>query len=292
MSRNDRSSGSKYGGRQGGGERKKSHARGNSPVNREERAEKTTARGNAPVSKKQGDKNDGIRLNKYIANSGMCSRRDADIYIAAGNVTVNGEVITEMGHKVKLTDEVKFDGRRIKPEKPEYVLLNKPKGFYVTGNVEKNNRTVMDLIANASKSKLDPVGKLDTQATGLMFFTNDGKMAKNLANPKNGLRQIYHLELNKEVSYEDLQKIKEGVTLEDGKVNVTDISYIENKPKREVGIELRSTKNHVVQRIFKSLNYEVVKLDRVVYGGLTKKDLPRGHWRVLSKQEIINMGNL
>jgi 23S rRNA pseudouridine2605 synthase len=197
-----------------------------------------------------------------------------------------------MGHKVKLTDEVKFDGRRIKPEKPEYVLLNKPKGFYVTGNVEKNNRTVMDLIANASKSKLDPVGKLDTQATGLMFFTNDGKMAKNLANPKNGLRQIYHLELNKEVSYEDLQKIKEGVTLEDGKVNVTDISYIENKPKREVGIELRSTKNHVVQRIFKSLNYEVVKLDRVVYGGLTKKDLPRGHWRVLSKQEIINMGNL
>ncbi len=292
MSRNDSSSGSKYGGRQGGGERKKSHARGNSPVNKEERAEKTTARGNAPVSKKQGDKNEGIRLNKYIANSGMCSRRDADIYIAAGNVTVNGEVITEMGHKVKLADEVKFDGRRIKPEKPEYVLLNKPKGFYVTGNVEKNNRTVMDLIANASKSKLDPVGKLDTQATGLMFFTNDGKMAKNLANPKNGLRQIYHLELNKEVSFEDLQKIKEGVTLEDGKVNVTDISYIENKPKREVGIELRSTKNHVVQRIFKSLNYEVVKLDRVVYGGLTKKDLPRGHWRVLSKQEIINMGNL
>ncbi|GHA42995.1 pseudouridylate synthase [Salinimicrobium marinum] len=292
MSRNDRSSGSKYGGRQGGGERKKSHARGNSPVNREERAEKSTARGNAPIPKKQGDKTDGIRLNKYIANSGMCSRRDADIYIAAGNVTVNGEVVTEMGHKVKLTDEVKFDGRRIKPEKPEYVLLNKPKGFYVTGNVEKNNRTVMDLIANASKSKLDPVGKLDTQATGLMFFTNDGKMAKNLANPKNGLRQIYHLELNKEVSYEDLQKIKEGVTLEDGKVNVTDISYIENKPKREVGIELRSTKNHVVQRIFKSLNYEVVKLDRVVYGGLTKKDLPRGHWRVLSKQEIINMGNL
>lgn len=292
MSRQDRSSGSKYGGRQGGGERKKSHARGNSPVNTNEKAEKSMARGNAPMQKKQGENKDGIRLNKYIANSGMCSRRDADIYIAAGSVTVNGEVITEMGHKVKLTDEVKFDGRRIKPEKPEYILLNKPKGFYVTGNVERNNRTVMDLIANASKSKLDPVGKLDTQATGLMFFTNDGKMAKNLANPKSGLRQIYHVELDKELGYEDLQKIKEGVTLEDGKVNVTDVSYIENKPKREVGIELRSTKNHVVQRIFKSLNYEVVKLDRVVFGGLTKKDLPRGHWRVLSKQEIINMGNI
>ena len=292
MSRQDRSSDSKYGGRQGGGERRKSHARGNAPLNREERAGKTTARGNGPVKKKQGDKKEGIRLNKYVANSGMCSRRDADIYISAGNVTVNGKVVTEMGHRVQLTDEVKFDGRRIKPEKPEYVLLNKPKGFYVTGNVEKNNRTVMDLVANASKSKLDPVGKLDTQATGLMFFTNDGTMAKNLANPKNGLRQIYHVELDKDLSYDDLQKIKEGVTLEDGTVKVTDISYIENKPKREVGIELRSTKNHIVQRIFKSLNYEVVKLDRVVFGGLTKKDLPRGHWRVLSKQEIINMANI
>ncbi len=292
MSRQDRSSGSKYGGRQGGGERKKSHARGNSPVNRNDRAGKTSARGNAPVQKSTKDNKEGIRLNKYVANAGICSRRDADIYISAGNVTVNGEVITEMGHRVKLTDEVKFDGRRINPEKPEYVLLNKPKGFYVTGSMEKKNRTVMDLIANASKAKLDPVGKLDTQATGLMFFTNDGAMAKKLANPKNGIRQIYHVELDRDLSFDDLQKIKEGVALEDGKVNVTEISYIENKPKREVGIELRSTRNHVVQRIFKSLNYEVVKLDRVVFGGLTKKDLPRGHWRVLSKQEVINMNNL
>ncbi|WP_424495196.1 pseudouridine synthase [Salinimicrobium sp. GXAS 041] len=292
MSRQDRSSGSKYGGRQGGGERKKSQARGNAPVNRNDRAGKTSARGNAPVQKNAKDNKEGIRLNKYVANAGICSRRDADIYISAGNVTVNGEVVTEMGHKVKLTDEVKFDGRKINPEKPEYVLLNKPKGFYVTGSVEKKNRTVMDLIANASKAKLDPVGRLDTQATGLMFFTNDGAMAKNLANPKNGIRQIYHIELDKDLSFDDLQKIKEGVTLEDGKVNVTDVSYVENKPKREVGIELRSTRNHVVQRIFKSLNYEVVKLDRVVFGGLTKKDLPRGHWRVLSKQEVINMNNL
>lgn len=292
MSRNERSSDKKYGGRQGGGERKKSHARGNAPVNRNEKDPKNMSRGNAPVKKQQGNKTEGMRLNKYVANSGICSRRDADIYISAGSVTVNGEVITEMGHKVKLTDEVKFDGRKILPEKPEYILLNKPKGFFVTGSLEKKNRTVMDLIANASKSKLDPVGKLDTQATGLLLFTNDGTLAKKLANPKNGIRQIYHLELDKELSYDDLQKIKAGVNLEDGTAKVTDISYIENKPKREVGLEIKSTKNHIVQRIFKSLNYEIVKLDRVVYGGLTKKDLPRGHWRILTKQELINLGNL
>lgn len=299
MSRNDRSSGSrgdrssgKSSGRQGGGERSKSHARGNAPVNRNEKDPKTMSRGNAPVKKKTGEKSEGIRLNKYVANSGVCSRRDADIYIAAGNVTVNGRVITEMGYKVLLKDEVKFDGRRILPEKPEYVLLNKPKGFFVTGSLEKKNRTVMDLIANASKSKLDPVGKLDTQATGLILFTNDGALAKSLANPKNGIRQIYHLELDKDLAYEDLQKIKEGVNLEDGTARVTEVSYVENKPKREVGLELRSTKPHIVQRIFKSLGYEIQKLDRVVYGGLTKKDLGRGHWRVLNKQEIINLSNL
>lgn len=233
-----------------------------------------------------------MRLNKYVANSGICSRRDADIFIAAGSVTVNGKVVTEMGYKVQLNDEVKFDGRKINPERPEYVLLNKPKGFYVTGSLEKKNRTVMDLIANASKSKLDPVGKLDTQATGLLLFTNDGTLAKKLANPRNGIRQIYHVELDRELAYEDLQKIMAGINLEDGTVQVTEISYVENRSKREVGLELKSTKNHIVQRIFKSLNYEVVKLDRVVFGGLTKKDLPRGHWRVLSKQEIINMGNI
>lgn len=290
-SRGDQSTGRAGSGRQGGKTRSKSHARGNAPVNRDEKEGKQMARGNAPAKKSQGQ-SDLMRLNKYIANSGMCSRRDADIYIAAGNVTVNGKVVTEMGYKVQLNDEVKFDGRRINPEKPEYVLLNKPKGFFVTGSLEKKNRTVMDLIANASKSKLDPVGKLDTQATGLLLFTNDGQLAKNLANPKNGLRQIYHLELDKDLAYDDLQKIKEGVSLEDGTVKVTEISYVENRPKREVGLELRSTKNHVVQRMFKSLGYEIVKLDRVVFGGLTKKDLPRGHWRVLSKQEIINMNNL
>ena len=290
-SRGDKSKGRTSSGRQGGKSRTKSHSRGNAPVNRNEKEGKQMARGNAPVKTKQGQ-SDLMRLNKYVANAGICSRRDADIYIAAGSVTVNGKVVTEMGYKVQLNDEVKFDGRRINPEKPEYILLNKPKGFFVTGSLEKKNRTVMDLVANASKAKLDPVGKLDTQATGLLMFTNDGQMAKKLANPKNGLRQIYHLELDKDLAYEDLQKIKEGVSLEDGTVKVTEVSYVENKSKREVGLELRSTKNHVVQRIFKSLGYEIVKLDRVVFGGLTKKDLPRGHWRVLTKQEIINMNNL
>lgn len=293
-SRGDRSSGKTYGGRQGGGERTKSHARGNAPVNRNEKEAKSLTRGNAPLKKKQGGagKSEGIRLNKFVANSGVCSRRDADIYIAAGSVTVNGQVVTEMGHKVQLKDEVKFDGRRIYPEKPEYILLNKPKGFYVTGSLEKKNRTVMDLVANASKSKLTPVGKLDTQATGLLLFTNDGALAKNLANPKNGIRQIYHLELDKDLAYDDLQKIKEGVNLEDGTAKVTEVSYVENKPKREVGLEIKSTKPHIVQRIFKSLGYEIVKLDRVVYGGLTKKDLTRGHWRALSQQEVINLTNI
>lgn len=292
MSRTDKSSDKKYGGRQGGGERKHSYARGNAPINKTEAAGKSMSRGNAPVQKKQGEKAEGMRLNKYIANSGICSRRDADIYISAGNVTVNGKVVNEMGHRVNPTDEVKFDGRRITPEKPEYVLLNKPKGFYTTGSLEKNNRTVMDLVANASKAKLDPVGKLDRNTSGLLLFTNDGNLAKNLAKPKNGIRQIYHIELDKELAYDDLKKIKEGITLEDGLVRVTEVSYVENRPKREVGMELKSTKLHVVQRIFKSLGYEIVNLDRVIYGGLTKKDLPRGHWRILTQQELINLQNL
>ncbi|HET8886362.1 MAG TPA: pseudouridine synthase [Salinimicrobium sp.] len=296
----EKSEGKKYGGRQGGGERKKSHARGNAPINRID-ADKPSSRGNAPLNKKQGaakkeskeikeKKKDGIRLNKYVANSGVCSRRDADIYIAAGNVSVNGKVITEMGYQVQLNDEVKFDGRKLNPEKKEYFLLNKPKGFYTTSNPEPGNKTVMDLMKNATKAKIKPVDKLDRSTSGLLVFTNDGTMAKKLATPKNGIRTIYHVELDKNLEFEDFKKIKEGLTLEDGKVKVTDISYIENQPKREVGLELKSTRKSIVQRIFASLGYEIVKLDRVVYGGLTKKDLPRGYWRKLTDQEIVNLG--
>ena len=290
MSRRDQGTHKSNGGRPGKGETKKSQKRDDSSMDAT-RKPGSTARDKAPVEKKSHPGEGGMRLNKYIANSGICSRRDADLYISSGNVVVNGKVITEMGYKVQATDEVKFDGRLIRPDKPEYIVLNKPKGVYVTGNLEQKNRTVMDLVANASKAKLDPVGKLDTQAMGLLLFTNDGALAKKLANPR-GIRQIYHLELDKEVAPEDLEKIRSGVYIEGKAVTVADVSYVENRPKKEIGIELQSIRKHIVQRIFKSLGYEVVKLDRVIYGGLTKKDLPRGRWRVLTKQEVINLKNL
>ncbi|MFO8147072.1 MAG: pseudouridine synthase [Bacteroidota bacterium] len=288
MSRNEKSSGKSSSSRQDGGERKKSNARGNAPLKNQSKG-KPEAKSASKVVSKAASKSDGIRLNKYIANSGMCSRRDADIFIAAGNVTVNGKPVTEMGYKVKLSDDVKFDGIKVNPEKPEYIVLNKPRGFYTTGSLEKGSKTVMDLISKATKGKVVPVGKLDRQASGLLLFTNDGTLEKQLGKPKNGIRQIYHVELTKPVQPEDLDKIRNGVTLEDGKVKVQEVSFIENRPHNEVGIETNSVKPHVVQRIFKSLGYEVEKLDRVVFGGITKKDLPRGNWRVLTKQEIINL---
>lgn len=277
MSRNDRSSGGKNSGRQGGGTRKKSHARGNAPV--KPKMEKS------PLSN-----TDGIRLNKYIANAGICSRRDADMYIAAGNVTVNGKSVTEMGYRVKLEDDVRFDGRRINPEKPQYILLNKPAGFFVTGNPEKGGKTVMELVSKVTSARVSPVGKLDNQAKGLLLFTNDGTLAKKLAKPKNGIRQIYHVTLSKPLSREDLTSIEKGVFLEGSKVIVTSISFIDDKPHTEVGIELYSIKEHIVTRIFKSLGYDVESLDRVVFGGLTKKDLSRGRTRNLTEQEVINLG--
>ncbi len=288
MSRNDNSSGKKFSGRQGGGPKKNSTARGNAPIKKDS-APKNAPKGAAKPEVKTGPKAEGIRLNKYISNSGACSRRDADIYIAAGNVTVNDKIVTEMGYRVKPTEEVKFDGRRVTPEKPEYILLNKPKGFFTTGSLEKGSRTVMDLISNATRAKVVPVGKLDRQATGLLLFTNDGTLEKQLGKPKNGIRQIYHVELNKPISFEELKRIEEGVTLEDGKVKVQEVSYIDNRPKNELGIETNSIKPHVIQRLFKSLGFEVEKLDRVTFGGLTKKDLPRGNYRILTKQEIINI---
>lgn len=278
-SRGNRSSGKSYSGRQGGGQKKKSYARGNAPIKKN-------------MEKSPLSNSDGIRLNKYIANSGVCSRRDADMYIAAGNVTVNGKTITEMGYRVKLEDDVRFDGRRLNPEKPEYILLNKPAGFFVTGNPEKGGRTVMDLVSKATSAKVSPIGKLDNQAKGLLLFTNDGTLAKKLAKPKNGIRQIYQVSLNKSLSQEDLEKIQGGVYIEGSKVLVTNISFIDDKPHTEVGIELKSIKEHIVTRIFKSLGYEVESLDRVVFGGLTKRDLPRGRYRNLTEQEVINLGML
>ncbi|NNE03104.1 MAG: rRNA pseudouridine synthase [Eudoraea sp.] len=255
---------------------------------------KSYPRTNAPRKRKPQPKQPSdpslIRLNKYVANAGVCSRRDADVYIAAGNVTVNGKPITEMGYKVKLTDEVRFDGRLLNPEKKEYILLNKPKNFITTTRDEKGRRTVMELISNASKARLVPVGRLDRNTTGLLLFTNDGDLAKKLTHPRYGVRKIYHVELNKNLKVDDLHKIQEGLSLDDGEVKVDEVSYINNAPKREVGIEIHSGKNRIVRRIFEHLGYDVVKLDRVIFASLTKKDLPRGHWRPLTSQEVINLG--
>lgn len=275
MSREDSNRGRKASGRQGGTFKKSRYARGNAPIKKD-------------TAPKQPKDPNSMRLNKYVANSGVCSRRDADIYIAAGNITVNGKPITEMGYKVKLTDEVKFDGRLLNPIKKEYVVLNKPKDFSTTIRDEKGKRHVSGLISNASKSKLLPVDKLDKEDTGLLLFTNDGDLTKTLNSPINGLRKIYHLVLDRDLITADLQKIKEGVMVDEKVVRVQDVSYIDNAPKREVGMEIYSSRAKIVARLFKQLDYKIVKVDRVVYGGLTKKDLPRGHWRFLTDQEIIN----
>ncbi|WP_067036365.1 pseudouridine synthase [Allomuricauda sp. CP2A] len=232
---------------------------------------------------------DEIRLNRYIANAGICSRREADTYIAAGNVTVNGKVITEMGFKVKRSDDVRFDGKRLNPEKKEYILLNKPKNFITTTSDEKGRRTVMELISSASKARLLPVGRLDRNTTGLLLFTNDGDLTKKLTHPKHGVRKIYHVHLDKSLSLADLHQIEAGLELEDGTIDVDSISFIQGAPKREVGVEIHSGRNRIVRRIFEHLGYEVTKLDRVIFAGLTKKDLPRGHWRHLTEQEVINL---
>jgi 23S rRNA pseudouridine2605 synthase len=226
------------------------------------------------------------RLNKYIANAGICSRREADTFIAAGSVMVNGKVVTEMGFQVKPGDEVRFDGKRIIREKKEYILLNKPKNFITTTKDEKGRRTVMDLVGSASKSRLYPVGRLDRNTTGLLLFTNDGDMAKTLTHPKHGVRKVYHVHLNKNLKKEDLLQIQKGLELEDGPIQVDQVSFIADSPKREVGVELHSGRNRIVRRIFEHLGYEVIRLDRVIFAGLTKKDLPRGHWRHLSQQEV------
>jgi len=248
------------------------------------------AKGKKNAAPKNPSNPNEIRLNRYLANSGVCSRRDADIYIAAGNVTVNGKPISEMGYKVKLTDDVRFDGRRLNPIKKEYVLLNKPKDFVTKGKDERGRRSAASLISGASKSELTAVDRLDKSSTGLMLFTNDGELSKKLARPKNGLRKIFHVTLTKELRSADLKRIKEGLMVEEHMVRVQDISFIEKKPKNEIGIEIYSSRNNIVKRLFEELDYEVTKLDRVVYSTLTKKDLPRGHWRYLTEQEVINLG--
>lgn len=238
--------------------------------------------------------NDGlIRLNRYIANAGICSRRKADELIEAGVISVNGEVVTELGTKVDpAKDEVRYNGERLKREKMVYVLLNKPKDFITTTDDPQARRTVMDLVAKASRERIYPVGRLDRNTTGLLLLTNDGYLSEKLSHPRNRISKLYAVELNKNLTQGDFNKIAFGLELEDGFIKPDDISYIQGSSKREVGIQIHSGKNRIVRRIFEHLGYEVLKLDRVVYANLTKKDLPRGHWRYLDEREIMQLKRL
>jgi 23S rRNA pseudouridine2605 synthase len=246
------------------------------------------------VRKDQPKVDDGlVRLNRYIANSGICSRRKADELIEAGVVSVNGEVVSELGHKVDpAKDEIRYNGELLKREKKTYVLLNKPKDYITTTDDPQERRTVMQLVEKASKERIYPVGRLDRNTTGLLLMTNDGDLADKLSHPKNGITKIYHVELNKSLSQGDLNKIQFGLELEDGLIKPDTVSYVSGGSKREVGIQIHSGKNRIVRRIFEHLGYEVVKLDRVVYGNLTKKDLPRGRWRYLEEHELIQIKHL
>jgi len=237
-------------------------------------------------------KSDEIRLNKYISNSGVCSRRDADIYIKSGNVKVNGEVITEMGHKVKPGDVVNFDGSTLMPEKKEYFLLNKPKNFTTSNEDDADHRNVLELIKGATNSKMQPLGRMDKNTTGLLVFTNDTDIIRKFSLPNQKSSKIYQVTLDKNLKFEDLEKISNGVTLDGHRLFVDEISYIENEPKTEIGIKLRTPNVKVVRAIFENFKYTVIKVDRVAFAGLTKKNLPRGNWRPLTEQEIINLKNL
>lgn len=233
-----------------------------------------------------------LRLNKYIANSGMCSRREADIYIQSGNVKVNGQVVTELGYKVLISDKVEFDGTLITPEPKEYLLLNKPKNFATTGDMENDMRNVAELIRGASKAKLQPIGRMDKNTTGLLIFTNDADLVKKFSQPNQKSFKIYQVSLDKNLKFEDMEKMSNGVTLDGHKLFIDEISYVEDAPKTEIGLKLRTPNVKVVRAIFESFGYNVLKVDRVAFAGLTKKNLPRGNYRFLTEQEIINLKNL
>lgn len=229
---------------------------------------------------------DQVRLNKYLSNAGVCSRREADVLIQTGVVTVNGKIITELGYKIAPEDVVQYDGETINAETKRYVLLNKPKGFITTMDDPRGRKTVMTLVKKACRERIYPVGRLDRETTGLLLFTNDGDIAKKLTHPRYQAKKIYHVELNKPVTKEDMERLLKGVDLEDGKTRVDEVSYIENGSSSEVGVEIHSGKNRIVRRLFEAMGYVVVKLDRVQFAGLTKKDLPRGFYRHLTEQEI------
>jgi len=277
------------GGKKGPSGRGQRHNNGNSSgrTGNDSRG-KSPARGNAPIKKKTAkasDNSDTIRLNKYIANSGICSRREADEHIAIGLVTVNGKVVTEMGYKVKLDDDVRYDGRRINPEKKAYVLLNKPKGFATTTS-EGKGRTVMDLVANATNAKIKPIGRLGRNSTGLLLFTNDDSVVKKFTNSKNGVPRLFQVELDKNLKFEDLKSIQDGFKINGKLIAVEEISYIKGESKNLIGLKIKNTGNTIIRTIFDHFNYDMIKIDCVAIAHLTKKDIPRGHWKYLTEQEV------
>ena len=237
---------------------------------------------------KKHEDDDVLRLNRYIANAGICSRREADELIASGQITVNGEVVTEMGFKVKRSDAVKYGKKLLNPEKLVYLLINKPKDYITTTDDPEERRTVMDLVAGACAERIYPVGRLDRNTTGLLLLTNDGELAKKLTHPSSNIKKIYQVELDKPITTEDFEKLKEGLELEDGFVKPDDLGIV-TPDAMVVGIEIHSGKNRVVRRLFDHLGYEVQKLDRTVFAGLSKKDLPRGKWRFLGEKEVVRL---
>ena len=238
------------------------------------------------------DPNEPLRLNKFLANAGICSRREADEFIQAGVVSVNGEVVTELGTKIKRTDEIKFHDQPVTLEKKVYVLLNKPKDCVTTSDDPQQRKTVMDLVKNVCPERIYPVGRLDRNTTGVLLLTNDGDLASKLTHPKFLKKKVYHVFLDKNVTAHDMQQIAEGIELEDGEIHADAIEYASDTDKSQVGIEIHSGKNRIVRRIFEHLGYRVVKLDRVQFAGLTKKNLRRGDWRFLTEKEVemLRMG--
>jgi 23S rRNA pseudouridine2605 synthase len=295
MNRNNRNSGKERNDKPGVGNRGKRGrpSADNKPFERKKiRLKKRTGNGPEMKGKQRAKRPERtattgeMRLNRFVANAGVCSRREADKYIAAGLVTVNGKPVTEMGVKVKMTDDVRFDGRRLNAEKKVYVLLNKPKDFVTTTSDPHAERTVMELIENACDERVYPVGRLDRSTTGVLLFTNDGELADRLTHPSHNIKKIYQVTLDKPLTKNDLLQIADGVELEDGLVAADAISYIDQSEKTEIGIEIHSGRNRIVRRIFEHLGYKVKKLDRVFFAGLTKKNLPRGRWRLLSQKEV------
>lgn len=253
-----------------------------------QKIEQTVKGFKAPKTTEHQTPKDGVRLNKFIANAGICARRKADEFIEQGFVTVNDKVVLEMGYKVQEKDIVKFKGKKVVPIKFSYILLNKPKSVITTTDDEKNRKTVMDIVQGASKERIYPVGRLDRNTTGIILLTNDGELAQKLSHPSSEVTKVYQVELDKPLTEKDRLAIKEGIVLEDGLAQIDQIEYtLPRGDDRHVGIELHLGKNRIVRRIFEHLGYEVVKLDRVLYAGLTKKNVPRGKWRYLTEKEIV-----